>query len=577
MPLKREPTPPGAITDLFDRLHELHLDAGEPGVRQIATGIGRGVVSYTTVHNAFRGPKVPKWGHLELIVDQLGGDVETFRSLWRAARQAELAAPGAVRVEPRPSSGNTVAATAVPVSAGGRRFDFVMATNKLPLDKQNAPRRGVRTGVDHMLYDVVRDRKGVWIGWTRDADIPGGLVPLPDGSHFLRLPLSSRETELYWEGYCDSTLWPLYHHGIERPEFRADWHEAYRLANHRFADTVDEVTARGAVVWIHDYRLQLVPARLRERRPDLRMGFFLHIPLPPPELFLQIPRRDEVLRGLLGADVVGFQRPASVRNFLLLCAEVLGLRVDDGVVHVDGRTVLVDTYPISVDFGGIEQAVGQPEIRRRAARIRAELGNPEVLVAGTDRLDYTKGIEQRLRAYEAILDDAHSLTQSLAFIQVSPVSRAGVARYAELRERVDRLAGRLNASHGRMGSPVVRYTNQEIDSDELIALYRAADVIVATSLSDGMNLVAKEYVASRVDNRGALVLSEFTGAAAELHEAILVNPNDANELKHAILQAITMSPTEQHKRMKAMRDRLRTHDSHMWVASFMTSLDGAHR
>jgi trehalose 6-phosphate synthase len=570
MPLKREPTPPGAITDLFDRLHELHLDAGEPGVRHIATGIGRGVVSYTTVHNVFRGPKVPKWGHLELIVDQLGGNTETFRALWRAARQAELATPGTVSIAAHPKTDGDAAP--VPVDVGGQRFDFVMAATKLLPYEEGAPSPGVRTGLEHTMHALTGDRKGVRVGWSAAANNPSGLVPTSNGSHLLWLPLSGDEIELYMEGFCNSTLWPLYH-AIERPEFRRDWHEAYRLANDRYADVVDQLAARGAVVWVHDYQLQLVPGLLRERRPDLRVGFFLHIPLPPPELFMQLPKREDVLRGLLGADVVGFQRPASVRNFLLLCSEVLGLRVGSGSVHVDGRTVLVDTYPVSVDVDGIERAVGQARIRRRAQQIRAELGNPNVLVAGTDRLDYTKGIEQRLRAYGAILDDARSVAHSLAFIQISPVSRGRVARYAELRERVDRLAGHLNASHGRMGSPVVRYTNQAIDSDELIALYRAADVMVATSLSDGMNLVAKEYVASRVDNRGALVLSEFTGAAAELDEAILVNPNDADELKHAILRAITMSPTEQNRRMKAMRDHLRSHDSHAWIASFMTSLD----
>jgi trehalose 6-phosphate synthase len=336
---------------------------------------------------------------------------------------------------------------------------------------------------------------------------------------------------------------------------------------------VDQVAGRGGAVWIHDYQLQLVPAQLRARRPDLRVGFFLHIPLPPPELFMQLPRREEVLHGLLGADVIGFQRPASVRNFLLLCSEVLRLRVGSSSVHVDGRTVLVDTYPVSVDVAMIEHTAGQTRVRRRAQQIRAELGNPDVLVAGLDRLDYTKGIEQRLQAYGAILDDSRSVPRSIAFIQVSPVGRERVARYAKLRERVDRLAGHLNASYGRMGSPVVRYTNQRIGFDEIMALYRAADVMVATSLSDGMNLVAKEYVASRVDDRGALVLSEFTGAATDLDEAVIVNPNDTDELKDAILRAITMSTTEQSRRMRAMRNRLRVNDSHAWAASFMTSLD----
>jgi trehalose 6-phosphate synthase len=575
MPLKREPTPPGAITDLFDRLHELHLDAGEPGVRQIATGIGRGVVSYTTVHNVFRGPKVPKWGHLELVVDQLGGDTETFRTLWRSARQAELTTAVTTGPTSKLSSPDTNdhAVLAVQPVHVDERFDFVMVSSRLPLHEHGAPRDDLRTGVERTLHELVQDRRGVWVGRPRDENGQHGLERLPNGTPLLRLPLSDREIELYMEGFCNSTLWPLYHHAIERPEYQRDWHEAYRLVNQRYAEAVDQVTERGGAVWIHDYQLQLVPALLRERRPDLRMGFFLHIPLPPPELFMQLPRRDAILRGLLGADLVGFQRPASARNFLLLCAEVLGLRVGSSSVHLDGRTVLVDTYPVSVDVDMIEHTVGQTRTRRRAQQIRAELGNPEVLVAGLDRLDYTKGIEQRLRAYGAILDDTRSVTHSLAFIQVSPVGRERVARYAKLRERVDRLAGHLNASHGRMGSPVVRYTNQRIGFDEIMALYRAADVMVATSLSDGMNLVAKEYIASRIDNRGALVLSEFTGAAAELDEAILVNPNDADELKQAILHAITMTPTEQNRRMKAMRDRLRIHDSRAWADSFMTSLD----
>jgi trehalose 6-phosphate synthase len=589
MALKREPAPAGAITDLFDRLHDLHLDAGEPGVREIATGIGRGVLSYTTVHNVFRGPKVPKWGHLELIVDQLGGNTETFRLLWRAARLAELASPGTwvAEFDRPPESAGTGLADAITVMPSqllsrdaDRQFDFVMVTSRIPFSnhiiaKAGEDRSVYGAGIDQILRNLVIERQGAWVGWSRHDSV--GDTDSPDGFPWLPVTLSGREVEWHLEGHCNSTLWPLYHDAIERPEFRRAWRDAYRVVNQRYADAVARATTPGATVWVHDYQLQLVPELLRTRRPDLRIGFFLHVPLPPPELFTQLPGRDETLRGLLGADVVGFQLPRSTGNFLQLCRELLHLRTSESSVEVDGRTVLVGAFPASIDVGAIEKLVGQPHIRRRAQQIRAEVGNPEVLIAGIDRLDYTKGIEQRLMAYGEILDDMRSVANPPVFIQVATLSRGGVARYASLRERVDRLAGHLNGSYGRMGGPAVRYTNTMLDFGEVVALCRAADVLVATPFSDGMNLVAKEYVASRVDDRGVLVLSEFAGAAAELGEAVLVNPNDTDDLKDAILRAIAMRPAEQSRRMKAMRKRLRVHDGRAWVTSFITALESVAR
>lgn len=571
--LKREPTEAGAITELFDRLHALHLDAGEPGVRQIATGIGRGVLSYTTVHNVFRGPRVPKWGHLELIVDQLGGNVETFHALWRAARLTELAVPG--RLEVVPPQGEAPPSAPPPVVVAHERVDFVMVTNKLLL--RRGADHGLRwdapaVGAGPTLSRLTADRKGAWVGWSAVLDPAAGPVDSA-GMTLVPVPMSAREVEWHLEGHCNSTLWPLYHDSIERPEFHRDWREANRVVNRRFAETVAGIAAPGAVVWVHDYQLQLVPAMLRELRPDLRTGFFLHIPLPAPELFTRLPGRAETLRGLLGADLVGFQHPGSARNFLRLCADLLGLDADRGSVAVDGRRVLVDVFPISVDVKAIERLVAQPRVRQRAQHIRAELGNPEVLIAGMDRLDYTKGIEQRLLAYGELLEDLHPSPNPLAFMQVATSTRERVARYAKLRERVDRLAGHLNGSYGRMGKPVVHYTNQVLDFEEIVALYLAADVMVVTPLRDGMNLVCKEYVASRTDNRGVLVLSEFAGAAAELPDAILVNPNDLDDLKGAILRAVAMDPAEQARRIAAMRAHLREHDADAWIASFIDRLD----
>ncbi|TWP46113.1 trehalose-6-phosphate synthase [Lentzea tibetensis] len=588
MVLKREATPTGPVTDLFDRLHELHLDAGEPGVRQIATGIGRGVLSYTTVHNVFRGPKVPKWGHLELIVEQLGGDVEAFRTLWRTARLAELAAPGPNEpgpVEPERHSAardygrtepDAVAAGPVDHVDDGQQFDFVLVTHRIPVHgRPDAVAGGAWTyspvGVDAILGEEVGVRNGAWVGWSWQ---PGESVRSAalGRVHLRSIELSDREIEWHKEGYCNSTLWPIYHDSIERPEFHRDWRDAHRVVNRRYADAVTRVAAPGAVVWVHDYQLQLVPAMLRALRPDLRIGFFLHIAQPPVELFGQLPEREETLRGLLGADLVGFQHPRGVSNFLRLCTELLGLEVGTDSVVVDGRRVRVEAHPISVDVAAIEEVVNRPRITRRAAQIRAELGNPRTLLVGIDRLDYTKGIEQRLLAYGELLDGGQLSADSSAFLQVATLSRENLARYALLRERVDRLAGHLNASYGRMGNPVVHYTNRVLDRDEIMALYVAADVMVVTPLRDGMNLVSKEYVASRVDNRGVLVLSEFAGAAHELSEALLVNPNDVDDLKNAVLRAVAMSPAEQGRRMEVMRKHVREHDAQAWVDGFLKDL-----
>lgn len=569
--LKREPTPAGSITDLFDRLHELHLDAGEPGVRQIATGIGRGVLSYTTVHNVFRGPRVPKWGHLELIVDQLSGDVEEFRTLWRTARLAELSA--APRAQPVPVATALTTPAEPEVShqeSPTRLSEFVMVSYRLPpryeADRQPSPSTIFRTvGAAATLHDVVVARDGMWVGW---AGARGG----PGGDRYTRVELPDREEEMYLAGYCNSTLWPLYHSMIEGPEFRWDWRDAYSSVNQRFADVIARAAAPGAVVWVHDYHLQLVPGLLREQRPDLRIGFFLHIPFPSAELFAQLPAREETLRGLLGADVIGFQHPRSVRNFLQLCEEFLGLPVNAGMVGVGDRKVAVDAFPISVDIERIERTARQPRVRQRARQLRTELGNPRTLLVGLDRLDYSKGIEQRLLAYGELLGSAQLAADFTTFLQVVTLSRENLSRYANLRQRVDRLVGHLNASYGTVGRPVVHYTNRVLDFEEIQAMYVAADVMMVTSLRDGMNLVSKEYVASRADNRGVLVLSEFTGAATELGQAILVNPNDIDDLKNAILQAVTMSRAEQRRRMEAMRAHLHKHDAQAWTDSFLTRL-----
>jgi trehalose 6-phosphate synthase len=388
------------------------------------------------------------------------------------------------------------------------------------------------------------------------------------------VPLSPSEMERHYEGFSNSSLWPLYHDAVEPPIYKRRWWDAYRVVNERFADAAASEAAHGATVWVQDYQLQLVPALLRDRRPDLRIGFFLHIPFPPTELFMQLPRRVEVLQGLLGADLVGFQRPLGAQNFLQLTRHLLGLRpFRDSVELPNGRVVAAGAFPISIDVAEIERLAASDEVVSRSKAIRAELADPKIVLLGVDRLDYTKGIERRLKIFRELLADGRLSVPEAVMVQVATPSRERIEHYQALRVKVEREVGRINGEYGRVGVPAVHYLHHSYDRPELVAMYRAADVMMVTPLRDGMNLVAKEYVAARVDNAGALLLSEFAGAAAELHQAFLCNPHDLDGVKDALLKAVHVERTEASRRMRAMRRHLRTHDVQAWAQSFLTALE----
>jgi trehalose 6-phosphate synthase len=398
-------------------------------------------------------------------------------------------------------------------------------------------------------------------------------VPDSDGIRMRAVPLSESDYENYYEGYANSTLWPLYHDAVETPAFHRRWWEAYQRVNRRFAQVTADFAERNAMVWIQDYHLQLVPAMLRELRPDLRIGFFMHIPFPPSELFMQMPRRSELLRGMLGADLVGFQTTAGADNFIRLVARLLGVPASDRNIEVDGRVVRIGAFPISIDVSEMERFGRDPDVVARAAALRADLGDPVRMILGVDRLDYTKGIEHRLKAYRELLTDGRVKVQDTIMVQVAVPSRERVEQYKVLRDKVEREVGRINGEFGRVGVPAVHYLNQCFDRAEVSALYLAADVMTVTPLRDGMNLVAKEYIAARVDNGGALLLSEFTGAAAELPEAYLINPHDVDSLKDTLVRALEAPGPENRARMRAMRRRVRAHDVRVWAREYLKALE----
>lgn len=456
--------------------------------------------------------------------------------------------------------------------------EFVVIANRLPVDRVVTADGGTtwRTspgGLVTALEPVMRRKGGAWIGWHGAADEQ--LRPFEhNGLKLVPVHLTSQEVAEYYEGFSNATLWPLYHDVVAPPEFHREWWDAYVEVNRRFAQRAAKVARRGAVVWVQDYQLQLVPQMLRELRPDLRIGFFLHIPFPPTELFQQLPWRVEILEGLLGADLVGFQLPGAAQNFVRLVRQRVGHKTHrDSVYLPDNRTVTARAYPISIDTKGFEELARSPQVRQRADEIRESLGNPRHVLLGIDRLDYTKGLRQRLRAFGELITEGALHVDDAVFVQVATPSRERVNQYRILRDDIDRLVGRINGDVGRIGQQPITYLHTSYPREEMAALYRAADVMVVTPLRDGMNLVAKEYVACRYDDDGALVLSEFAGAAAELRQAYRVNPYDINGMKSALLDAVRASPRENSRRMKAMRKQVVDHDIEAWATRFLDELD----
>ncbi|ACU34339.1 alpha,alpha-trehalose-phosphate synthase (UDP-forming) [Actinosynnema mirum] len=470
-------------------------------------------------------------------------------------------------------------------SIGENGADFLVVANRLPVDLERLPDGTQRWkhspgGLVSALEPFLRVHSGAWVGWpgVADADVEAFEE---DGLQLHPVSLSSAEVTDYYEGFSNGTLWPLYHDVVERPAFHRRWWNTYVRVNQRFADVTAKVAAHGATVWVQDYQLQLVPAMLRELRPDLRIGFFLHIPFPPVELFMQLPWRTEIIRGLLGADLVGFHRPGGAQNFLWLARRLVGLepsrgavgvRTRPGVVQVGDRTVRVGAFPISIDSSALDALARSKEVQARARQIREDLGNPKKVLLGVDRLDYTKGIDVRLRALNELLEDGRVAPEDVVMVQLATPSRERVEHYKQMRGDIERMVGRLNGEFSRVGRPVLHYLHQSVDRKELTAFMLAADVMVVTPVRDGMNLVCKEYVASRHDLGGALVLSEFAGAAAELTSAFLVNPHDLDGVKKALEDALALDPAEGRRRMRALRRQVLTHDVDRWARSFLEAL-----
>lgn len=462
-----------------------------------------------------------------------------------------------------------------------RGYDLVVVANRLPVDfsvSEDGEVSWTRSpgGLVTALGPVMQGAGGVWVGWSGAPDLEHEPFDA-DGVWVVPIALSASDVELYYEGFCNDTLWPLYHDVIEPPTYHRPWWDAYRRVNRRFAEVAAAQAAPGGTVWVHDYQLQLVPALVRELRPDVRIGFFNHIPFPPLEIFAQLPWRSQIVNGLLGADLVGFQRASDAANFVRAVRRFTALTTRGEVITVtepggDRRQVRAGAFPISIDSGHFDSLAHSPEVIARSREIRAEIGSPDVMLLGVDRLDYTKGILHRIKAFGELLQDGRLRVPKVTLVQVASPSRETVGSYMQLREDVELLVGRINGEYGHLGCQPIRYLHHSYPPEEMAALYLAADVMLVTALRDGMNLVAKEYVAARWDMRGVLVLSEFTGAADELAGSVSVNPHDIDGMKDSIVSAVEMDHRDQRKRMRRLRRRVMLDDVQKWSQSFLAVL-----
>ncbi len=439
---------------------------------------------------------------------------------------------------------------------------MTVVAHRLPIERRRGGWVTSPGGLVAALAPVVAEGGVRWVGWPGVAGVE--VAPFRSGGvDVVPLALSAEEVDDHYHGMCNGTIWPLFHDRVRLPQFHRHWWRAFHAVNERFADAVASGADR-APIWVHDYQLALVPSAIRRRQPDARIGFFLHIPFPPASILAQLPWRRELLAGMLGADAVGFQTHDDVAHFRAAAQRFAGATIAGDRLQWNGRRIRTDAHPIGIDHDAFAATARETAVADEARALRDRLDGRRILL-GVDRLDYTKGIRARLKAFETLIERRPATAEDTVFLQVAVPSREAASGYAETRNEIERLVGHLNGRFGRFGRVPVQYHYGRLDRRALVAHYRAADVMVVTPPRDGMNLVALEFVASRVWNRGVLVLSEFAGAAKLLRSALLVNPYDVDGMADAYETALAMPPDAQRQRMRRLRAQVRRHDVFRWA------------
>jgi trehalose 6-phosphate synthase/phosphatase len=463
-----------------------------------------------------------------------------------------------------------------------------LRTGRLIVMSNRAPIRIVREGggqerieptvggVGSTFLRLLERNGGLWIAWSGGQKTPAPKLMPPDKPRFkiVFAPLSEQDISDYYHGMCNRGLWPLMHFMTPNCHFGTHQWNRYVRVNRAFAEIAANEAQPGDSLWIQDFHLALVPRFFRERRRDIPIGIFWHVPFPPEQLLRILPWRDEFLEGMLGSDLIGFHTQSYATHFLNCCDRILGLQVDRvrSEVSFGGRRVKVGPFPLGIPADFFSDLASTPRVVARAQRIRRGLGTP-LMVLGVDRLDYTKGILERLRGFERFLEENPSWHRRVTLVLIAVPSRTKVADYALLKRQLDELVGQIVGRFSSEGWAPLRYLYTQFGAEELVAYYRAADVALLTPLRDGMNLVAKEYVASHIEDNGVLILSEFAGAAEELKEAILVNPYDIDQIADGIKRALEMSTGEQAVRLRAMRAKINENNLEHWSDNFLTALN----
>lgn len=450
---------------------------------------------------------------------------------------------------------------------------IVVVANRLPVSWDGEQWATSPGGLVRALEPVLQRARGSWVGWSGNT----GETPEPfehDGIEQRPVSLSDEELELFYYGFCNSALWPLYHDAVVSPVFHRHHWRPYQQVNERYARVAAETLQSGDIAWVQDYQLQLVPGLLRHLRTDITIGFYLHIPFPPIELFSRLPWRRQVIEGMLGADVLAFQTRASVQNFARAARRFAGAdSIGRYELKWNGRLIKLQRAPIAIDTDHFERIARSEPVQKRAGDLRHELGDVQHIILGVDRLDYTKGIDLRLKAFAGLLEQTADEPRRYAFVQVAVPSRESVTAYQELRSEIEQLVGRINGDFGMPGWSPVSYLYRSLALEELIAYYVAADVMLVTPLRDGMNLVAKEYVACRRGLPGVLVLSEFAGAAEQLKSAVIVNPHDVDSVTDSLRKATEMNYGEARIRMQRLRRTVQREDVFKWASDCLAELE----
>lgn len=459
---------------------------------------------------------------------------------------------------------------------------LLIVSNRLPVTVQRRSDEfratpsvgGLATG----LGSIYTKYDALWIGWP---GLSGRNLPAPhreriaDVLREIRCEpvfLSDTEYEKYYNGFCNRAIWPLFHYFSHYARYDpADW-KGYERVNRKFCDAVCAVAEPGDRIWIHDYQLMLVPGMLRERLPDASIGYFHHIPFPQYELFRLIPWRREILRGLMGADLIGFHTFDYTTYFFNSVRRILGFEQEMGWIHADDRVVRADAFPMGIDYERFSHGVEDPGTKREIRRLRQSILSEKTILS-IDRLDYSKGVPLRLRAFDRLLETHPELREHVTLILVAVPSRTDLEQYAALRHEVEQLVGMINGKHGTMCWTPVRYLFKFLPFHRLLALYSLADIALVTPVRDGMNLMAKEYLATKNDAHGVLILSEFAGAAKELGEALTVNPNNTPEFAEAVYRGLAMPEPEARARVRTMQQRLMRYDLARWTGDFLEMLE----